>query len=196
MQRLSLPRHSSSCSVRIGTALPRQTPPRYPGKLDDPLPVSEDDLPEIHDRLMLLFDFYGVERPGEPGDNDICSWRDLALSLTVRHVPGLRSSKPPGSRRKWGGWQLVRLYLDVTILARKHSYGVSRTCERLAGEDPWKSFIRPKASRKSRGQTLRRKFYSIKKQNHRIVGIVERTIRDFPDDADDRLRLARERIQV
>ena len=82
------------------------------------------------------------------------------------------------------------------MLTRERPYGVSRACERLVGEDPWKSFIRPEASRKSRGQTLRRKFYAIKKQNHRIIGIVERTIRDFPIDADDRLRLARERIQV
>ena len=175
--------------------MPRQPPPRYPNKLGNPLPVSADDLSEIHDRLMSLFDFYSVERPNQSSDGDT-SWRDLALSLAVRHVPGLRSSKPPGSRRKWGEWQLVRLYLDVVLRTREHSHSVARACERLAGEDPWKSFIQPQASRKSRGQTLRRKFYSIKKQSHRIVGIVERTIRDFPDDANDSLRLARERIQV
>ena len=157
--------------------------------------MLEDDLPEIHDRLMALFDFYGVERPNQTGNSDK-SWRDLALSLTVQHVPGLRSAKPSGPSKKWGEWQLVRLHLDVILQTREHHDNISRACYFLAGREPWESFVRPEATQNSRGQTLRRKFYSIKKQNHRIGGIVERTIRDFPNDADDRLRLARERIQV
>ena len=146
---------------------------------------------------MLLFDDCGVARPGQvQSSNEDTSWRDLVFALAVRHVPGLRSVKPSGRSKKWGEWQLVRLHLDVVLRTREHSHSVARACERLAGEDPWKSFIQPQASRKSRGQTLRRKFYAIRKQEHRIVGIVERTILDFPDDADDRLRIARERIQV
>ena len=144
---------------------------------------------------MLLFDFYGVERPGQSSDDDT-SWRDLALSLAVRHVPGLRSAKPSGPSKKWGEWQLVRLHLDVILQTREHHDNISRACYFLAGREPWESFVRPEATQESRGRTLRRKFYAIKKQEHRIVGIVERTTGDFPHDADDRLRIAKERIQL
>ena len=170
---------------------------QYTGKLNDPLPVSADDLSEIHERLMLLFDDCGVARPGQvQSSNEDTSWRDLAFALAVRHVPGLRSVKPSGRSKKWGEWQLVRLHLDVILQTREHHNNISRACYFLAGREPWKSFVQPETDQKSRGRTLRRKFYAVKKQNHRIVGIVERTIRDFPDDANDRLRLAKERIQV
>ena len=182
--------------------MPKQTTPQYPGKLGKRLPApdgldglfSDEQLSEMSLRLALLFDHFGIPQPA--AGHELDSWQDLAKALAGRHVPGFQCPTPPGPSKKWGEWQLVRLYIDVILSTREHKHGVSWACERLARKEPWKSLVRPGTSPESRGKTLRRKFYAIKEQDHRIVGIVERDIRNFPDKVDDKLRLAQSRISL
>jgi len=104
--------------------------PNYPGALAQPIYVEdhykftgplgqpnwEPDVAEISKRavekLWLLFEHYKID----PSDEQ--RWRELALSLALEHVPGLRFANRPKRGRKptWKtglGDELVRAVDDV-----------------------------------------------------------------------------------
>ena len=199
MPQQETPKYTGKLAEKLPAPKPVDAPPSDGGTVDTRLVVAFElalleweHSTELESRMALLFDHFGIPQPAT--GHEIDSWQGLAKALAARHVPGFQHTAPLGPSKRWGEWQIVRLYIDVTILTREHNHGVSWACERLASKDPWKSFGRPGASQDSRGKTLRRKFYAIKKQGHRIVGIVDRDIRNFPDEIDDKLRLASDAV--
>ena len=176
--------------------MPRQTSPRYPGKLGKKLAapetgdelLSEEQYPEFYENLMALFDYYGIPQPGPSlgGSNEMDSWRTLAIVLGNQIVPGLQTAKRRGRKQSWDKVRMGRLYVDVQLQLLKGK-GERRACRNLADLEPWCSIIRSvrggsAGDKRSHARTLQRKLKEIQQTQHPIIELVEKVKARWPDN--------------
>ena len=171
--------------------MPRHTTPRYPGKLGKKLPLSDsedlsaEEVAEIQDRVALLFSHFGIPWPVS-GQDEVDSWRILALALANKHVPAFQTARRRGRRRTWDKLRLGRLYVDVQLQLLK-GHGERRACRNLATIEPWCSNIRPARGGvagdvHSHARTLQRKLKEIQQTHHPIIELVEKVKARWPDN--------------
>lgn len=190
----------------------KRKPFKYPGDLgkrfppleggDDP--ASEKHLNRAFDRLMMLFDFFEVERPkvnpfSSHDDPETRSWRTLAIALAHFHVPGLQTRQRGGAHRRWNDRVLTKLCLDVEVRKRQ-GQTIRQACMNLARQDHWRSRIgvgtaHTPSDDRARGETLRRRAMEAKRTKHRAFQLIKQIEERWPDRAEDYLRIAAERYR-
>ena len=185
--------------------MPRNTIPKYSGKLAKKLPLSDsedlsvEEVAEIQDRVALLFNHFGIPWSLSEHD-DVDSWRILALALANKHVPAFQTAKRRGRRRTWDKLRLGRLYVDVQIELLKGK-SERRACRNLAVIEPWCSIIRPRVGEKgsnnqSHARTLQRKLKEIQHTQHSVIALVRKLKAQWPNNLRKNLQLLSDRWRL
>ena len=202
--------------------MPQQKTPKYTGKLAERLPAPKDveTLPpdnrivdirlavsfelallewehdtEIENRMGLLFDHFEIPRPA--AGHELESWRAMAFKLAITHVGGFQR-KQLGPKLIWGTRQISKLHVDVK---RKIREGQSerQACYHLAKQEPWRSFVRSKATDKgdeaeNRAAALRQRFKKTQQERHIIVGLIKGFEERHPERLDEKLQILSEQL--
>ena len=138
---------------------------------------------------MLVFDHYEIPRPSVWSDENDARWRQLAAALAIDNVPGLQITNPGGAPKRWGEQQCRKLYVDVMLYCHRNLRKSEReACHNLAITEPWCSFVRPDRA----AHTLYRKLKEIERQQPRLVDLVEKIKRRWPDDIENKLKFLSE----
>ena len=185
--------------------MPRNPISKYPGKLAKKLPLSDgedlsaEEVAEIQDRVALLFDYFGIPWPVS-GQDEVDSWRILALALANKHVPAFQTAKRRGRRQTWDKIRLGRLYVDVQIELLKGK-SERRACRNLAVIEPWCSIIQSATGEKggnnpSRARTLQRKLKEIQHTQHPVIALVGKLKAQWPNNLTKNLQLLADRWQL
>ena len=202
--------------------MPKQTTPKYPGKLGKKLsaPKTIDTFPsdkqtldfrlaisfevalleweystEIENRMALLFDHFEIPQPAT--GHEIDSWRKMAFKLAINHVPGFQRNQL-GRAQKWGRLQIAKLYVDVQ---RKMLEGKSerQACRHLAVKEPWRSFVQSKVTNRgdevdNRAKALHRRFKKTQQEQHIIVTVIKGLEERWPERLDEILQMSSEQL--
>ena len=107
----------------------------------------EEQWREALERMMLLFDHYGID--------DHSNWVALAFALARDHVPGLRIMKDrPGAKRKWTPTDAARLQLALGKIMGERNVTKTHAARILVKQDPWSSMAKTAATLLRRAQDV------------------------------------------
>ena len=205
--------------------MPQQKTPKFTGKLAKKLPTPKvvDTLPpdnrivdirlavsfelallewehntELENRMALLFDHFRIPQPAE--GHEIESWRKMAFKLAEsgNPVPGFQRERL-GRKSTWGRLQIAKLYVDIQ---RKVREGKSEreACMHLAVKEPWRSFVRSKATDKgdeaeNRATALRQRYKKTQQMQHIIVTAIKGLEERWPGRFDEILQIASKQLE-
>jgi hypothetical protein len=102
---------------------------------------------ETLERMMLLFDHYGIENHS--------NWPALAFALARDHVPGLRIMKDrPGAKTKWTPIDGARLQIALGRIMAKRNVTMTQPARILVKQDPWSAMAKTATTLLRRAQDV------------------------------------------
>lgn len=105
--------------------------------------LSDEDFDRKFAKLMLLFEHFGLEKPGQNHRDALSAFLRLALILAESHVPGFQEAKQVGRPRVWTNRLRMRAAAALGRLSAQFPReNQTKLATRLMKEPAWQGLSR------------------------------------------------------